>query len=497
MLLRKPFLLVILFLLGTGSLFAHPVVQGNHDRIIEVRLGWDAKENEIIVLIKYRLEVGEDTVLFDDLRPFKDELDFRLKGLKFYGQFTRLYAPIFGRNLTGTANGKPLTFKCEKHAAALEDEKGQVLGHLRCDFVYRAAFAPRKDTDNVFSFKEDNYQLQRGKIDLSLLVAEGIKIKRKTEPEAALKARAEKDYLPGDEDRLRQASVTFTVAPGTKSTPATPVLPPPKDESSARSGDHDSFLRLFLNSEHGFWVLLLLAAGIGAVHALTPGHGKTLVAAYLVGQHGSIWHALILGLVTTVTHTGVVILFAVVIPLFVSQENVPDIQMGLGLTMGLIVAGMGLFLLLRRLAGKADHVHLGGGHHHHHHGDGNYHHHHHDHDHVHHHHEPAPAGPLNTWGIIILGMSGGIIPCTDAIAILFYTLGTNQFWLALPMLLAFSAGLASVLVLIGILVVKGRNFATSKFGEGRLVRALPILSAVFVTAIGVWLCIESVRATNP
>ena len=94
-------------------------------------------------------------------------------------------------------------------------------------------------------------------------------------------------------------------------------------------------------------------------------------------------------------------------------------------------------------------------------------------------------------------MSGGIIPCWDAIGILCVTLGTNEFWLALPMLLAFSAGLAGVLVLIGILVVKGRNFATSKLGEGRLVRALPILSAVFVTAIGLWLCIESVRAPYP
>src|SRR5262249_10358460 len=151
---------------------------GNHDRTIVVSLDWDAKAKEIVVLVHYRLEVDEDTVVYDELKPFKDELDFRLKGLKFYGQFTRLYAPIFGRNLTATANGKPLTFKCEKHAAALEDEKGQVLGHLRCDFVYRAAFAPRQDTDNVFSFKEDNYQLQKGKIDLSLLTAEGIKIKR-------------------------------------------------------------------------------------------------------------------------------------------------------------------------------------------------------------------------------------------------------------------------------------------------------------------------------
>ena len=513
MFLRKPLLLVTLFLCGTGFLHAHPVPQGNHDRTIEVRLEWDNKAKQVVVLVKYRLEVDEDTVVFDDLKPFRDELDFRLKGLKFYGQFTKLYGPIFAGNLTATANGKPLTLTYVEGIPELRDEKGQALGHLRCDFVFRATFLPQKDKDNVFTFKEDNYQLQKGKIDLSLTNVEGIRIKSKIEPDAKLKAKPLTDYLPGDEDRLRQLSTVFTIFTGERPGDATvrpaerkasarftvsPEIPtsgtPPVMPAKAGSTADDSFLRLFLNSEHGFWVLLLLAMGIGAVHALTPGHGKTLVAAYLVGQQGTVWHALILGLVTTVTHTGVVILLAVIL-LFVPRENVETIQMGLGLAMGLIVTGMGVFLLLRRLAGRAEHIHLGGGHHHHHHGDGNYHHHHHDHNHGHHHHhhEVAPAGPLSTWGIIVLGMSGGIIPCTDAIGILFITLGTSQFWLALPMLLAFSAGLAGVLVLIGILVVKGRNFATSKMGERRLVRALPILSAIFVTVIGIWLCIESVR----
>lgn len=496
MFVRKAFFLGFLFFLATSPLHAHPVPQGNHDRTIVVRLELDAKTKEIVVLVHYRLEVDEDTVVFDDLKPFKDEVDFRLKGVKFYGQFTKLYASIFGNNLTARANGKPLNFICLEKQPALEDDKKQALGHLRCDFVYRASFLPQTDKDNVVTFKEDNYQLQKGKIDLSLTSAEAIKIKSKTEPDAVLKSKPATDLLPGEEDKLRQLSATFIVGSG-KSTSADPVSPPTAKENERSDVDHDSFARLWVNSDQGFFVLLLLAAGIGAVHALTPGHGKTLVATYLVGQKGTVWHALILGLVTTATHTGVVILLAVILRL-VPEESLDKqaIQMGLGLAMGLIVAGMGVFLLLRRLAGKADHVHLGGGHHHHH-GDGNYHHHHHENDHYHHHHHDVPAGPLSTWGIIILGISGGIIPCWDAIAILFYTMGTNQFWLALPMLLAFSTGLAGVLVLIGILVVKGRNFATSKLGEGRLVRALPILSAVFVTAIGIWLCVESVRGPHP
>ena len=93
----------------------------------------------------------------------------------------------------------------------------------------------------------------------------------------------------------------------------------------------------------------------------------------------------------------------------------------------------------------------------------------------------------------MLGMSGGIVPCTDAIAMLVLAVGMNLFWLAFPLLLAFSAGLAGVLVLVGILVVKFRAFAGSRWGEGRLVRALPIISAVLVTAMGFWLCYEAVQ----
>src|SRR5713101_8360865 len=108
MLRRIPFLFVALFLLG-NSLHAHPVPLDNHDRTIVVRLDWDAKAKEVVVLVKYRLEVGEDTVL-SDLKPFREELNFRLQGLKFYSQCTDFYARIFARNLSAKANGKALTF---------------------------------------------------------------------------------------------------------------------------------------------------------------------------------------------------------------------------------------------------------------------------------------------------------------------------------------------------------------------------------------------------
>jgi len=225
-------------------------------------------------------------------------------------------------------------------------------------------------------------------------------------------------------------------------------------------------------------VLLLLAGAFGGAHALTPGHGKTLVAAYLVGQRGTIGHAVFLGLVTTITHTGMVIILAALLPWLAASIAPERIQALLGFVGGLLVAGMGIWLLLRRLSGGADHVHIGGGHDHHH-GPGGHHHH-------------LPTGDrVRVWDLIVLGVSGGIVPCGDAIALLMMAIGTHQLRLGLPLLLAFSLGLAGVLVLIGVLVVKVKGFGSSRAGDGRFIRSLPIVSAVAVTLLGLWLCFES------
>jgi ABC-type nickel/cobalt efflux system permease component RcnA len=97
---------------------------------------------------------------------------------------------------------------------------------------------------------------------------------------------------------------------------------------------------------------------------------------------------------------------------------------------------------------------------------------------------------LSWWGLVLLGVTGGIVPCWDAIVLLFYTVGTSRFWLVLPAVLAFSAGLAVVLVLIGVLVVQVPRLVEARGGDGKLLRSLPMVSAVAVTLVGVWLCYE-------
>jgi nickel/cobalt transporter (NicO) family protein len=469
---HRGFALLALLALG-GGVSAHPVAKDNHDRAIVVRLQAGARPNNVRVRVEYRLEVDEATVAFEDMKPFADEvnlLDYRGKALAYYDEFARLYAPIYASHLLARANGKALDFTCVSKNARLKDEEGKELGHLRCDFIYEAAFAIEADRPNTFELQEKNYFDQAGQINLSLVNETGLSVISQAVPDDALRKRMAQQPEPGDEERLRTVRITFSPSQGgevsTSAAPAAPTVAP------LPHAEEYSLLRLFLHSDYGFWLLMLMAGAYGAAHALTPGHGKTLAAAYLVGARGTIWHALVLGLVTTLTHTGSVLLLALFLYFLPEQQQKTFqdwILHGLGLAMGLMVTGMGFWLLLQRLAGRADHVHIGGGHHH---------------------HGPAPR-PLGWWGVIVLGIVGGMVPCGDAVLLLLYTTGNGQLWLVLPALLAFSVGLAGVLVIIGVLVVQVPRFARA--GGGRLVRALPILSALFITAMGLWLCYEGTQ----
>jgi ABC-type nickel/cobalt efflux system permease component RcnA len=461
---------------------AHPATERHHDRTIVVRLQKGQTPGQVRVRVEYRLEVLEATV-YRDMVPFEIKID-PLDPFKFYDEFTRIYADEFVGHFVAEANKKPISkFRCLSRKWTLYDENGQGLGHLRCDFVFESEFTLAASAKTTFFFEEKNYYLEEGLIVLSLVNETGLALESRTEPSAALLVQQGNKTLDlADEHKLRKITAVFgpDAAPAPPETPA--AEPPRLREPAGSHDDRFSLLRLLLHTDYGLWLTLLLAFFFGAAHALTPGHGKTLVAAYLVGERGTIWHALFLGLVTTLTHTGVVILLAIIMTLLPSDGQIAFqkwIQGGLGLVMGLLVVSMGFWLLLQRVSGKADHFHVGGGHHHHHHG------------------TPVPSGStdapsraLSWWGLVMLGVTGGIVPCWDAIVLLFFTVGTSRFWLVLPAVLAFSAGLALVLVLIGVLVVQVPRFVEARGGDGRLLRALPTISALAVIGVGLWLCYE-------
>lgn len=518
-------MLLLAFLIQPREARAHPVPKRSHDRTITVGLQEDTAKKQLTVAVDYRLEVDEFTAVYDDLPALGDQASLgKLKQPRdFFEAFVRGYAPILGANLVATIDGQPLSFRCVKQGFTLNDENGVPLNHLRCDFRFQAEVSPVwPEAIDLFScwpcpglpvnlalrgllpghlaalhqlkFKEANYELEEGQIRLTLADHPSLTIVDKIEPDPKLMAKPSAELQPGDDAKLRNLHILFSTQASEPSlAKATDSVPPSTQKPNTNSGSKlPSLYHLFVESEYGFWALLLLAAAIGAVHALTPGHGKTLVAAYLVGERGTVGHAIILGIVTTLTHTGVVLAIAFALRWFSPQgEGVRQgLQMALGLGGGLLIALLGAWLLLRRLTGQADHIHLPGQGHHHHHHDGHS---------GHYHDEQGNAHPLQTeavgwWRLIALGISGGIIPCWDAILMLIVAVSTNLLWLALPMLLAFSAGLAGVLILIGILVVRVKGFAGSRWGRSRLFRTLPVVSAAAVTVLGLWLCYDSVHA---
>jgi nickel/cobalt transporter (NicO) family protein len=246
-------------------------------------------------------------------------------------------------------------------------------------------------------------------------------------------------------------------------------------------------------------VSLLVALFWGAAHALTPGHGKAIVAAYMVGARGTARHAFLLGGVVTVTHTiGVFALGLVTLAL--SELVVPEqLYPWLNLGSALLVVAVGVTVLRARLLGWIRSRSSHGGHAHSH--DGRHdHHHHHDHgDHAHgeehgHSHVPPPGSGLR--GLVAVGVSGGLLPCPTALVVLLAAISLHRVAYGMVLILAFSAGLAAVVTAIGLLAVGSRRLFDRVSLDGALVRALPAFSAAVIVALGVAMTLRSLPAVT-
>jgi len=257
----------------------------------------------------------------------------------------------------------------------------------------------------------------------------------------------------------------------------------------------------------------LLAAMVwGAGHALTPGHGKAIVGAYLIGSRSTPWHAVYLGLTVTLTHTFGVLALGLV-ALFASRYVLPEqLYPWLGAVSGLIVVGMGLFMLRQRvrplmaryISHRRDHHDHGHhdlgttGHSHEHihgHHQGDYVH---GHDHLHtngHSHEHGPGhshlppgadGSPVTWrSLLLLGISGGLLPCPSALVLLLAAVSMNRAAFGMALVVAFSLGLAAVLTVVGLLFVKGSRIVQQVPRLTAWGRYLPVASALVITVLGV------------
>ena len=276
-----------------------------------------------------------------------------------------------------------------------------------------------------------------------------------------------------------------------------------------------------------------LAATVwGASHALTPGHGKAIVGAYLIGSRGTPLHALYLGLTVTTTHTlGVMVLGLVA--LFASRYLLPEqLIPWLALVSGLIVVIIGATLFHKRFLAvrknnpaahhRTVHVHDDYQHHHghghthghdyhnnHDHDHGHDHHHDHDHNHTHDHdhahtHDhgdhhthshlpPGADGEAVTWrSLLALGVSGGLLPCPAALVLLLTAISIGRIGFGILLVIAFSIGLAAVLTAVGMLFIKGSLLLHGFGATHTLRRYAPGFSALIIVVIGVFITAQAV-----
>ena len=217
-------------------------------------------------------------------------------------------------------------------------------------------------------------------------------------------------------------------------------------------------------------VALVVAVGLGAAHALAPGHGKTVMAAYLVGLRGSLRQAATIGATVTLTHTAGVLLLGLVLSTTraVASERVYP---WLGLGSGLLLTGVGVGLLLRARPGRRHHAHA-----HDHHGHG----------------EP----PLGRRGLVALGLAGGLVPSPSAVVVLLAGIALGRAWFGLALVLAYGLGMAATLTGIGLLLARLRARIDRRLQVpagsplARLGRLLPAVTASVIVLVGLGLALQ-------
>lgn len=472
--MTRSLLALTLLPLVAAAVAAHPLPNMRFDRTVHVRVGPTG------ATVRYALEVNDWTMVFDSRGLISKEEVADLTGQLAYGKkYAEKKAPLIADALKIELDGERLPVRPTKVEVVPERD------HLRLQFQFRAAWPPgRPAVKRTVQFEDQNFEDRSGQITLTLDRSDdGIELLEVEEPED-LRGRSPLDYKPGDEKRARRASAVFAAvgneAPAGPQQADSPLVVESHGQDRSLIEDvRDRGLTAVFDSGLGLGLMLLLAAAFGMGHAFTPGHGKTMVAAYLVGERGTVRHAVVLGMVATIAHTGSVIALAVVIYFAYGNQPPASAQGWLTLAGGLLIAGVGLWLFTQRVRGRADHVHLFSDHHHHH-----------DHSHGHHHHHhhvPVEAKTGFGWArVVLLGLGGGIIPCWDAVLLFLVALSRGRVGVAIPLLVAFSLGLAAVLIGLGVGVVYANRAGGRRFGESRWFRFLPVVSAILLLVIGVW-----------
>ena len=431
-------LLTLAALALPSTALAHPLGNFTVNRYSELVLSGDR------VYVRYALDLAE-------IPTIQEGSAVRAPG----------FAETVARDLVLELDGTRVPLVPVRHTVAARPGAGG-LETLRFDAVFAA---PAGVEGSALAYRDANFERRIGWKEIVVTASGGARIESSDVPTTSV-SNALRAY-PSDllSSPLDVSSARVAYEPGAGPGTAPTLSGPPAEARS--SGGFES---LITRDELGVGVVLvslLVAMFWGAAHALTPGHGKAIVAGYLVGSRGKPRHAVLLGLIVTVTHTAGVFALGLV-TLLLSRFIVPErLYPWLTLASGLLVVGVGATVLVGRVRRGRSH------HHHHHHGQ-------HDHEHG-----------YGRGGLLGVGVAAGLLPCPSALVVLLSAIAVHRIGFGLALIVAFSVGLAATITVIGLLAVLARRAFSRLSLDGRLVRILPAASALLILAVGVGITVNA------
>lgn len=502
-----------------------------------------------------RLEFTDEEARVDYVLDFAEIPTFQQKGKldpngdgKLSDAEARAYLdtklPSLVKNLHLKVGKQELPMRVLDSSAAYRAGQGG-LPVLRVEASLLADLPKNWEDDGASRYTDRTYQGHLGWREIVVRGGQGVAIRDSTAPSSGVSDGLRKYPQDMLSSPLDVRGARFTLVPGGGS--GAGGTAGKLNTSDYRFGSNGYLGRLYtwLNSLISFdstspmviLISLLAALSWGAVHAFTPGHGKTVVAAYLIGDRGTARHAAFLGLTVTLTHTiGVFAIGGVAI--YLSRYILPEALFPwLSVVSGLLVVTIGLSLLYSRSRGlfgagsatannsKPEHTHdthshalVGAAHshrdhEHHDHTHGPVHsehtHIHDGHDHSHgdyehshggraHSHLPpgADGSKIGLGSLVAIGVSGGLVPCPAALVLLLGAISLGRLGFGMILVVVFSMGLAVVLTGIGLLMVYARRVFERYTFEARIPRFLPIASAAAISCVGFVILLGAIVRTG-
>ncbi|MBV9296481.1 MAG: sulfite exporter TauE/SafE family protein [Acidobacteriaceae bacterium] len=494
--------LLALALIFSGGLFGHPMGNFSISHYAGIRIERTSVE------LTYLIDMAE-------IPTFQEMQRSGITGVEDPHLNTYLAgkAAEFAKGLRVRVNGKPLWLHAFSSHVIFPPGAGN-LPTMKFGFVYRAGIPATVEGRRAeLTYRDANFPDRAGWKEIVATSASGAALMSSSVPEKDRSARlanyptdaassppqdleARIVFSAGTE--VRQAAKTKpeqTVKPvplpqiaGAKPLNSVATVMPVPLQANRQPTPRNAFTELMRTQQLRLGIVLLavgIAASLGALHALEPGHGKTIVAAYLVGSKGTARDAILLGTTVTISHTaGVYLLGAITI--YAQKYILPErLYPFLGVLSGILIAGMGFYLFLQRFLGAEfahSHSHGSEGHSHAH---GPF-----RHSHMHQ-GEHEHAGKVSGKQLLLLGITGGIVPCPAALVVLLSAIALRRVGFGLLLIFAFSIGLAAVLIVMGLVAVYAARLMSRLRTEGPLIqRWLPLASASMITLLGCGIAIQ-------